>query len=82
MTPITIPAIAPPDNPLEGDPSAPDEPVGRPVRLPVILAVSDPVVVGAGGSDAVVTPAGRGFWAAARIRAPQFEGMSESRLTR
>jgi hypothetical protein len=62
MTPITIPAIAPPDSPLEDDPaSASDEPVGRPVRLPVILAVSDPVVVGAGGSDAVVTPAGRGF---------------------
>jgi hypothetical protein len=60
----------------------PAGPVGRPVRLPVTLAVSEPVVLGAGGSEAVLNPAGKGFWAAARIRAPQVEGESESRLTR
>jgi len=83
MTPMTIPATAPPERPLEND-SSPDstEPVGRPVRLPVTLAVSEPVVLGAGGKEAVVNPAGSGFWAAARTRAPQFEGMSVSRLTR
>jgi hypothetical protein len=83
MTPMTIPAIAPPERPLEDDSSLePAGPVGRPVRLPVTLAVSEPVVLGAGGSEAVLNPAGKGFWAAARIRAPQVEGESESRLTR
>ena len=83
MTPMTIPAIAPPEIPLE-DVASPDasEPVGRPVRLPVTLAVSEPVVLGAGGSEAVVNPAGSGFCAAARTRAPQLEGISVSRLTR
>lgn len=82
-TPITIPAIAPPDRPLEDDVSpAPAELVGRPVRLPVMLAVSEPEVVGAGGSEAGANPEGSGFCAAARTRAPQLEGMPESRLTR
>jgi len=83
MIPMTIPAIAPPERPLD-DGSSPDpaEPVGRPVRLPVTLAVSEPVVLGAGGKEAVVKPAGKGFWAAARTRAPQLEGISVSRLTR
>jgi len=80
---MTIPAIAPPERPLEDD-SWPGTagPVGRPVRLPVTLAVSEPVVLGAGGKEAVVNPAGRAFCAAARTSAPQLEGMSESRLTR
>ena len=79
MTPITIPAIAPPDRPLEDDPPALAEVLGRPV--PVTLAVSEPVVLGAGGKEAVVNPAGKGFWAAARIRPPQFEGMPDSSAT-
>jgi hypothetical protein len=56
---MTIPAMAPPDRPLEGDPPAPAEVLGLPE--PVTLAVSEPVELGAGGNEAVVSPAGKGF---------------------
>lgn len=62
MTPMTIPAIAPPERPDEDDPwPLPEELLGRLVRLPVMLAVSEPVELGAGGKEAVANPAGSGF---------------------
>lgn len=81
-TPITIPAIAPPDRLDEDDPvSAPDELVGRPDReLELAVTTLVPVDLGAAGRESVVRPGGSGASLAARIR-PQLDGMPEFNAT-
>lgn len=81
-TPITIPAMAPPDKPDEDEPlEAPPELVGLlELELPLAVATSEPVDVCAAGKESVVSPEGRGALLAARMR-PQLDGMSDDRAT-
>ena len=78
---MTIPAIAPPDKPDEDElDDAPDELVGLAELELLAVATSEPVDVGAAGSESVVRPDGNGASLAARMR-PQLDGISEDRAT-
>lgn len=80
-TPMTMPAMAPPDRLEDDDPDPePAELVGEPERVLDAVATSVPVELGAAGSESVVNPEGRAALLAARMR-PQLEGMSEDSAT-